>query len=194
MAGRLEPFRAIAIGQLARALEAQGRSVVHMEFGQPSTPAPAAALAAVREGLDRDPPGSWESVPLRARIARHYRDAYRAEVAPAQAVLTCGASPAPLLAMLSRFQAGDPTAFARPRHTAYRNPAIAARLQPVEIGCGPESRYQLTAAAIAALDPAPAGVILASPANPTGTIIEPEELRAIADVCRQRGIVLLSDE
>ena len=68
MRERVEPFRAMAIGQLARALEAEGRSIIHMEFGQPSTGAPAAALAAVREALDRDPPGYWESLPLRQRI------------------------------------------------------------------------------------------------------------------------------
>src|SRR5690606_40687840 len=67
------------------------------------------------------------------------------DVDPAQVILTCGASPALLLAMLSRFEAGDRIAFARPGYIAYRNTAIAARLQPLEIGCGPESRYQLTA-------------------------------------------------
>jgi aspartate/methionine/tyrosine aminotransferase len=194
MGGRVEPFRAIAISQLARALEAQGRSVVHMEFGQPSTAAPSAALAAVREGLDRAPPGYWESVPLRERIACHYRQSYGVSVDPDRIILTCGASPALLLALLSRFSPGDRIAFARPGYIAYRNTARAAHLEPVEIGCGAASRYQLTAAAIAALDPAPAGVILASPANPTGTIIQADELRAIADVCRQRGIVLVSDE
>lgn len=194
MRGPVEPFRAIAISQLARALEAGGRSVVHMEFGQPSTPAPAAALAAVRQALDRDPPGYWESLPLRERICRYYGERHGVEVDPARILLTCGASPALLLALLSRFRPGDRIAFARPGYIAYRNTTVAAHMQPVEIGCGPESRYQLTAAAIAALDPAPAGVILASPANPTGTIIGADELRAIAAVCRQRGIVLLSDE
>ncbi len=194
MRGRVEPFRAIAISQLARTLEAAGRSVVHMEFGQPSTPAPAAALAAVREALDRDPPGYWESEPLRVRIARHYRERHAVDVDPARIVLTCGASPALLLALLSRFDTGDRIAFARPGYVAYRNTTVAARLRPVEIGCGPDARYQLSAAAIAALDPAPAGVILASPANPTGTIIPAGELEAIVGVCRERGIVLVSDE
>lgn len=194
MTGRVEPFRAIAISQLARALEAGGRSVVHMEFGQPSTPAPAAALAAVREALDRDPPGYWESLPLRERIAGYYRQQHGVEVDPARILLTCGASPALLLALLCRFRPGDRIAFARPGYIAYRNTTVAAHMRPVEIGCGPQSRYQLTAAAIAALDPAPAGVILASPANPTGTIIPADELAAIAALCRQRGIVLVSDE
>src|SRR5690606_34237155 len=160
------------------------------EFGQPSTPAPPAALAAVRAALDQDPPGYWESMPLRARIARHYRDSYGVDVDPARIILTCGASPALLLALLSRFQPGDRIAFARPGYIAYRNTTVAAHLQPVEIGCGADTGYQLTAAAIAALDPAPAGVILASPANPTGTIIPAAGLQAIAQVCRERGIVL----
>lgn len=194
MDGRVEPFRAIAISQLARALEAQGRAVIHMEFGQPSTPAPAAALAAVRDALDRDPPGYWESLPLRRRIVRHYREHHGVDVDPARIVLTCGASPALLLALLSRFRAGDRIAFARPGYVAYRNTARAVHMQPVEIGCGPESRYQLTAEALAALDPAPAGAIIASPANPTGTIIAPEELQTIARVCGERGIAIVSDE
>lgn len=194
MEERVEPFRAFAISQLARALEAQGRSVIHMEFGQPSTPAPAPALAAVRDALDRDPPGYWESVPLRQRIARHYRERHGVDVDPARVVLTCGASPALLLALLARFHAGDRIAFARPGYVAYRNTTRAAHMQPVEIGCGAEARYQLTAAALAALDPAPAGVILASPANPTGTIIAPGELQAIVRVCGERGIAIVSDE
>ena len=85
-------------------------------------------------------------------------------------------------------------ALARPGYVAYRNTLKALRMEPVEIACGPESRYQLTAAHLAALDPPPAGVILASPANPTGTIIEADELAAIADVCRARGIRIVSDE
>ena len=194
MADRVEPFRAFAISQLARALEAQGRSVIHMEFGQPSTPAPKAALATVRDALDRDPPGYWESLPLRQRIARHYRERHGVDVDPTRIVLSCGASPALLLALLARFQPGDRIAFARPGYVAYRNTTRAAHLQAVEIGCGEESRYQLTASALAALDPAPAGVIIASPANPTGTIIAPEELQAIARVCAERGIAIISDE
>ena len=83
---------------------------------------------------------------------------------------------------------------ARPGYVAYRNTLKALHLVPVEIACGAEVRFQLTAQALAALDPPPAGVILASPANPTGTIIEAEELAAIAKVCRERGIRIVSDE
>ena len=191
---RVEPFRAMAIGQLARELEAAGQSIIHMEFGQPSTGAPAAALAAVRDALDRDPPGYWESVPLRQRIAQLYRERHGIEVDPARILLTCGASPALLLAVLTRFEAGDRIAYATPGYVAYRNTTIAAHMQPVAIGCGADVGFQLTADAITALDPAPAGLIIASPANPTGTIIAPDALRAIADACRQRGIAIISDE
>jgi len=92
------------------------------------------------------------------------------------------------------FQPGDVIAMARPGYVAYRNTTRALRLTPLEIGCGPESRYQLTAAMLAGLDPPPAGVILASPANPTGSVIPDEELAAIVSVCRERGIRIVSDE
>lgn len=194
MRERVEPFRAMAIGQLARELEAEGRSVIHMEFGQPSTGAPAAALAAVRDALDRDPPGYWESAPLRQRVARLYRERHGLDVDPARILLTCGASPALLLAMLTRFEAGDRIAYATPGYVAYRNTTIAAHMQPVAIACGADVGYRLTAEAIAAMDPVPAGLIIASPANPTGTIIDGTALRAIAETCRQRGIAIISDE
>ena len=83
---------------------------------------------------------------------------------------------------------------ARPGYVAYRNNLRALHIIPVELQCGAPERYQLTAQALAALDPAPDGVILASPANPTGTIIRHDELAAIAKVCRERGITIISDE
>jgi len=113
---------------------------------------------------------------------------------PSRFILTCGASPALLLALASSFDPGDRVALARPGYVAYRNTLKALHMVPVEIACGPESRFQLTAAHLAALDPAPAGVIVASPANPTGTIIPPDELAAIVEVCRARGIKIVSDE
>jgi aspartate/methionine/tyrosine aminotransferase len=190
----IEPFRAIAISRLAHALKAEGRSVIHMEFGQPSTGAPAAAIARAHQVLDSDGMGYWESPLLKARIARHYQDRYGITVGPEQLLLTCGASPALVLALTSRFAPGDRIAMARPGYVAYRNTVRGLRMVPVEIGCGPEDHYQLTARALEALEPAPAGVIIASPANPTGSIIPAAELAAIADVCAERGIVIISDE
>ena len=194
MTAQIDPFHAIAISRLAHQLKGEGRSIIHMEFGQPSTGAPKAAIARAHTVLDTDGMGYWESPALRARLARHYADTYGVAVEEGRIVLTCGASPALVLALLSAFSPGDRVALARPGYVAYRNTLKALRMEPMEIACGPESRFQLTAAHLAALDPAPAGVIIASPANPTGTIIGAEELKAIAQVCRERGIRIVSDE
>lgn len=194
MRPELDQFHAIAISRLAHQLKAEGRSVIHMEFGQPSTGAPKAAIERAHHVLDTDGLGYWESPALKARIARHYDDRHGVQVEPEQIILTCGASPALVMALASAFEAGDRVALARPGYVAYRNTLKALNLVPVEIACGPEDRYQLTAAHLAALDPAPAGVIVASPANPTGTIIADDEMAAIAAVCRERNIRIVSDE
>ena len=191
---KIEPFRAISISRLAHVLKAEGRDIIHMEFGQPSTGAPAAAIAEAHRVLDVDGMGYWESTPLKQRIARLYQDRYGVAVDPDRLLLTNGASPALVLAMASKFQPGDRIAMARPGYVAYRNTVKALNMTPVEIACGPAEHYQLTAAALAALEPAPAGVIIASPANPTGSIIAPEELAAIAEVCARRDITIISDE
>jgi len=194
MKAEIEPFHAISISRLAHSLKADGRSIIHMEFGQPSTGAPAAAIAAAHHVLDTDGMGYWESAPLKVRLAEHYLETYGVEVSPDQFIFTCGASPALVLALTSLLAPGDRVALARPGYVAYRNTIKALHLVPMEIACGPRERFQLTAASLQALDPAPDAVIIASPANPTGTIIEAEELSAIAKVCRDRGIRIISDE
>ena len=194
MPAPIDPFHAIAIGELAYRLAAQGQSVIHMEYGQPSTGAPSAAIAVAHKVLDADPMGYWENPALKQRIARHYAERYGAVVVPEQVILTCGASPALVLALNCLFAPGDRVALARPGYVAYRNTLKALHIEPVELDCGEAERFQLTAEAVAALDPAPAGLIVASPANPTGTVIAPQELALIAEVCRRRGIRIVSDE
>lgn len=194
MTAQIEPFHAIAVSGLAHRLKAEGRSIIHMEFGQPSTGAPAAAIAEAHQVLDSDPMGYWESPLLKARIAELYATRHGVEISPAQIILTCGASPGLVLALNMSFAPGARVAIARPGYVAYRNNLRALHMEPVELPCGEAERYQLTAAALAALDPAPQGVILASPANPTGTIIPRGELEAIAAVCRERGITMIADE
>ena len=194
MTATIDQFHAISVSALAHQLKQAGRSVIHMEFGQPSTGAPAAAIAEAHRVLDADPMGYWESQPLKARIARAYAERYGVEIAPAQVILTCGASPALVLALSMRFAPGERVALARPGYVAYRNTLRALHMVPVELPCGAAERYQLSAAALAALDPPPKGVILASPANPTGTIIPRAELAEIAALCRARGIAIVSDE
>ena len=193
-AATVDPFHAIAISRLANQMAAEGHQVIHMEFGQPSTGAPSAAIARAHAVLDAEAMGYWESPELKARIAQHYAETQQVTLDPAQILLTAGASPALVLALNTCFAPGARVALARPGYVAYRNTLRALHLEPVEIACGPAEGYQLSAAALAALDPAPDGVIIASPANPTGTLIAPAELAAIADLCRERGIRLISDE
>lgn len=194
MIAQVEPFHAITVSRLAHDMEAAGHSIIHMEFGQPSTGAPVRAIAVAHEVLDNEAMGYWESVPLKNRIARHYADTYGVEVDPEQVILTCGASPAFVMALSCLFRPGAWVALARPGYVAYRNTLKATYLEPVELDCGEAERFQVTAAAIDALNPVPGGLIIASPANPTGTIIAPEELSAIADVCRRKDIRVVSDE
>ncbi len=194
MIAAIDPFHAIAISRLAHDLAAAGHDVIHMEFGQPSTGAPSRSIEVAHVVLDRDPMGYWESVPLMERIARHYAESYGVTIEPAQIVLTCGASPAFVLALSCLFAPGARVALARPGYVAYRNCLRTLYLDPVEMPCGAAERFQITAEAVAALDPAPDGLIIASPANPTGTVIPREELSQIAAVCAQRGIRIISDE
>ena len=190
----IDPFHAIAISRLAGLLQAAGRSIIHMEFGQPSSGAPKAAIAAAQRVLDSDPLGYWESNALKQRLSRHYRETYAISADPEQFILTCGASPALVLALVSRFSAGDRIALGRPGYVAHRNSIKALHMCPVEIPCGEATRFQITAEALAALEPAPQGVLIASPANPTGSIINAGELQRIALVCKERGIKIISDE
>jgi aspartate/methionine/tyrosine aminotransferase len=192
MLSEIDPFYAMEINRLAH--RQTGLAVIHMEYGQPSTGAPKAALAVAHRVLDTDAMGYWESRPLQEALAGLYRRRYGLAIAPERFVLTCGASPALVLALSAFFAPGDRVALARPGYVAYRNVLKALHLVPVEIACGPQTRYQLAAAHVEALDPAPQGVIVASPANPTGTIIADAELEKIADAARARGAIVISDE
>jgi aspartate/methionine/tyrosine aminotransferase len=148
MPTQIDPFHAIAIGKLAYELAAQGQSVIHMEYGQPSTGAPSAAISVAHRVLDADPMGYWENPALKDRIARLYRDQHGVAVAPEQVILTCGASPALVLALNCLFAPGDEVALARPGYVAYRNVLKALHMVPVELECGEAERYQITAAAL----------------------------------------------
>ncbi|MEM9880364.1 MAG: aminotransferase class I/II-fold pyridoxal phosphate-dependent enzyme [Pseudomonadota bacterium] len=190
----LDPFHAISIGNLAFKLASEGRSIIHMEYGMPSAPPPAAATQAAQHMMDSGIPGYWESGPLREKIAARYYTLYGLEVAPERIFLTCGASPALVLALSLAFKPGDHVAIARPGYVAYRNTMKALHLKPQEIPCGPGSRFQLTAAALADSDRPLNGVLISSPANPTGAIIKPDELQRIARFCQEQNLPVISDE
>lgn len=191
---QIESFKAMEIGRLAIALENQGRDIIHMEYGQPTAALPPRVTQAVHNALDRAVPGYWESDELRQTLADDYAARYGAQVRPEQIFLTCGASPALVLALSSGFAPHSRIAMARPGYVAYRNVVRGLGMEAVEIDCGEASRFQLTADMIAALTPLPDGVIIASPANPTGTIIPPHEMKAIADFCQANNIRIISDE
>ena len=168
MSAVIDPFQAIALSRLAHQLKAEGAEIIHMEFGQPSTGAPAAAIAEAHRVLDADPMGYWVSEALRERIARHYADAQGVSVDPDRIVLTCGASPALVLALTSAFAPGDRVVTARPGYVAYRNTLKTLHMVPVEIGVGPAERFQMTAQILAELDPAPGTPARSPPVRPAG--------------------------
>jgi aspartate/methionine/tyrosine aminotransferase len=176
--------------------EAQGHSVIHLEVGQPGTPAPAAVLDAARRALAADRIGYTDALgiaPLREAIARHYRDRYGLAVEPAEIVVTTGSSAAFHLAFLAAFEPGDRVALAAPGYPAYRNILSALGLEPVLIEVGENAHYQPNPELLAEAGEL-AGLIVASPANPTGTMIGAAELARLAAYCHDRGIRLVSDE
>ncbi len=179
--------------------EASGRKIIHLEVGQPATPAPRAAREALRAALEQETLGYTLALglePLRARIARLYREWYGIEVDPRRVVVTTGSSAGFVLAFLALFDAGARVALSEPGYPCYRHILAALGLVPVTLPTGPETRWMPTAAQIesVAAESGLDGVLIASPANPTGTMLAPEELAAIAAVCRRRGIWFISDE
>lgn len=172
--------------------------VIRMEVGQPSTGAPAGALAAAGRALQGgDPMGYTEAFgrrSLRERLALHYREWYGLDLSSERVAVTLGASGAFPLAFLAAFDPGDRVAMASPFYPPYVNILTALGMQPVIIEAGPETRFQPTVAALERLDPRPDGLIVASPCNPAGTMLHPDELAAIARWCHDNGVRLISDE
>ncbi|QDP83824.1 pyridoxal phosphate-dependent aminotransferase [Nocardia otitidiscaviarum] len=171
--------------------------VLVLAAGQPSTPAPRPVLRATRAAMERELLGYTETfgiLPLREAIAGHHRDIYGVAATADDVVVTTGSSGAFTLIFLAAFDAGDTVVVARPGYPAYRNTLTALGCDVVELDCGPETRFQPTVAMLEALPQPPAGLIVASPANPTGTMIDPAELAALARWCDEHGTLLISDE
>jgi aspartate/methionine/tyrosine aminotransferase len=172
--------------------------VIRMEVGQPGTGAPAGAVAAVQRALAQGGSlGYTEALgipSLRARIAAHYASWYAADVAPSRVAVTVGASGAFPLAFLAAFDPGDRVAMAAPFYPPYVNILTALGITPVILPAGIETRYQPTVAMLERLTPRPDGLIVASPCNPAGTMLHPDELRDIARWCHENGVRLISDE
>ena len=173
-------------------------SVLRMEVGQPGTGAPEGALLAAEAALrSGDALGYTEAQgrpSLRERIARHYREWYGLALPAARIAVTVGASGAFSLAFLAAFDRGDRVALTAPYYPPYVNVLTALGMQPVIIEAGPEMRFQPTVAMLERLDPRPDGVIVASPCNPVGTMLHPDEFSSIAAWCDANSVRLISDE
>ncbi len=195
--GRVPAFIAMDVLRDANRRAAEGGDIIHLELGQPSTRAPQPVRDAASAALGREILGYTDACglpALREAIAAHYRAAYGVALDPARIVVTTGSSAGFILAFLAAFDPGDRVALASPAYPAYRNILLALDLVPVALPAGPETRYQATRDLLASLKDGVEGLILASPANPTGSMLGAEELAALARSCENRGIRLVSDE
>jgi aspartate/methionine/tyrosine aminotransferase len=195
----IAPFIAMDVLSEAASLEAAGRSIIHMEVGQPSAPAPKTALAAADAALKHGKLGYTEALgikPLREALSSHYRKAYGVDVPSGRIMATTGSSAGFNLAFLAAFDPGDRIVLTAPGYPAYRNIIKALGLIPVEVEVGAETRWSLTPDHLddAQKDGPVRGVLVASPANPTGTMMTAEALSDLITYCDQAGIWFISDE
>ena len=195
--GAPAPFFALDFMREANHMEAAGRDVLHLEVGQPATSAPAGVLSAARDCLASQRLGYTEGAgidPLRARIARYYRDMHGIDIPAHRVIVTTGSSGGFVLAFLSAFDAGDRVALALPSYPAYRNILTMLGLEVVELSATEADLYQPTPALLDRVEGTVDGLIVASPANPTGTLLSAENMKSLAGYCADRGIRLISDE
>jgi aspartate/methionine/tyrosine aminotransferase len=195
--GGVPPFQVMRVFAAVAARRQAGLPVVDLSAGQPSTPAPAPVRAAAARAIESEQIGYTSALgvmPLREAIAAHYAERVGLTVDPTSVAVTTGSSGGFLFAFLAAFDAGDTVVMARPGYPAYRNMLTALGCRVVELPCDATTRFQPTVAQLDALDEPPAGLILASPANPTGTMVRAGELAALGAWCAERGTRLISDE
>ncbi|HEY7384814.1 MAG TPA: aminotransferase class I/II-fold pyridoxal phosphate-dependent enzyme [Beijerinckiaceae bacterium] len=193
------PFLAMDVLAAAAAKERRGDSVIHMEVGQPSAPAPRAAREAAKAALENGRIGYTEALgigALRERIARHYRESYGLALAPERVVVTTGSSAGFVLTFLSLFDPGQRVAITAPGYPAYRNILEATGLTPATMALRRADGWMMTADAVARMhaDSRLHGVLAMSPANPSGTMIKQAALRELGETCRALGLWFISDE
>jgi aspartate/methionine/tyrosine aminotransferase len=197
---QVPPFEVMDVLDRVAVLRAAGRDVVSLCAGEPSGGAPTlvseAAAALHRSGRALTYTSALGIRELRTEVAAHYRRWYAVDVDPARVAITTGSSGGFVLAFLAAFEAGDRVALARPGYPAYRNILAALGCEVVEIDCGPQTRFQPTPVLLeAAHSERPlAGLVVASPANPTGTMVDRAELAGLTAWCGANGVRLVSDE
>ena len=193
--GEVDPFIVMDVMEAARQAEAAGRHIIHMEVGQPGTPAPQGARDAVARAMQDDPMGYTVALglpELRARIARLYADWYGVDLDPGRVVVTSGSSAAFLLAFTALFEAGDRVAIGAPGYPSYRQILKALSLEPVDLPTSPENRLQPVPDDFAGMDIR--GLMVASPANPTGTMLDRAAMTALIEAAAAKGAAFISDE
>lgn len=191
---RVDPFIVMDVMEAARKAEAAGRHIIHMEVGQPGTPAPAGARQALAAAMERDALGYTVALgtpELRARIARLYRDWYGVDLDPGRVIVTPGSSGAFLLAFTALFDTGDRVGLGEPGYPSYRQILKALAFDPVGIPTSEANRLQPVPGD---LPPDLAGLIVASPANPSGTMLDRAHLSALIEACHARATAFISDE
>lgn len=194
------PFEVMTVLDRVATLRAAGRDVISLCAGEPAGGAPSAVNAeAARLHAEGRPFGYTPALgirPLREALSGHYRRWYGVELDPARVAVTTGSSGGFLLAFLAAFEPGDRVALARPGYPAYRNILTSLGCEVVDIDCGPEVRFQPTVEPLAAAhaERPLSGLVLASPANPTGTMVSRDELRDLVAWCDGHGVLLVSDE
>ena len=191
---KVDPFIVMDVMEAARSAEAAGRHIIHMEVGQPATAAPNGARLALADAMERGALGYTVALglpELRARIAGLYGDWYGVDLAPERVIVTSGSSAAFVLAFTALFDAGDRVGLGEPGYPSYRQILSALDLEPVGISCAPENRLQPVPGDIAQdLQ----GLIVASPANPSGTMLDHDAMRHLIDTCNAQGTSFVSDE
>ncbi|MEP7090733.1 MAG: pyridoxal phosphate-dependent aminotransferase [Nocardioidaceae bacterium] len=191
------PFHVMDLLAAAAERSRSHGDLLNLVAGQPSTPAPAPVREAARRALDEQVLGYTVALgipELREAIAGHHARMHGLAVDPEDVVVTTGSSGGFLLAFLAAFEAGDRVALARPGYPCYRNVLAALGCEVVELPTGPATRFQPTVEMLEALETPVRGLVVASPANPTGTMLMPAELAALATWCEGHGVQLISDE
>ncbi len=193
---QIPPFYVMEVMKAAARREVEGGDVLHLEVGQPMTPAPSRVREAARRGLTDDRLGYTAAtglVALRARIGRFYGERYGLNVSHERVVMTIGASAGFVLACLALFDPGDRVAMTVPGYSAYRNVLSALGLELVEVRVDAETRFVPSVDRLEMAGPLD-GLVVASPSNPTGVTLTADEMKEVADFCSNTGAVLISDE
>lgn len=195
--GKVAPFYVMEVVKAAAERQVNHGDAIALCVGQPGTPAPAVVRQAAIAAIEADVLGYTVSTglsELRAQIAADYARAYQLRIDPDEVIVTTGSSAGFQLAVLAAFEPGDTVVMSSPGYPAYRNTLLSLGCEVVELPLGPDSNFQPTAEALAELPVVPAGLVIASPANPTGAIIPAAELARIATWCATNDCLLISDE